>query len=120
MSRTKFDQLEDLQRRIDYLAESNSAVDREGLQTLRKRRNDIAHAIVRITRSDLGVAVAIVQAQLEAWGLVPPPPPYEFYAEASALRASERPGWSLEREYLCGVKNGDRTVMEYKYTEYIE
>ena len=119
MSRTKFEALEDLKGRIDYLADNEKVLDREALQRIRRRRNEIAHRIERVPAGELAHALAAVHRQLEAWGLVGPIPRYGFFAEHGAGEPSDREGFLFKSTVRVGIKHEDQVVLEYSWTEYL-
>jgi hypothetical protein len=119
MSRTKFEALEDLKGRIDHLADTEKVLDREALQRIRRRRNEIAHRIERVPAAELAHALAAVHRQLEAWELVGPIPRYGFFTEHGAGEPSDREGFIFKSTVRVGVKHEGQVVLEYSWTEYL-
>jgi hypothetical protein len=125
MSGRKFDGLEDLKERLEYLAGQGRILDVAALHEIRLRRNEIGHQVVQVSPAELDTAVPVVQRQLEAWGLVGPAPAYQFYFERGAMRElteqekADRPGFDWSRKYHVGVQREKRWVLEYSWTEYL-
>ncbi len=120
MTRRKFKELGDLERRIAYLADNGKVLDREALLGIRRRRNEIAHRIERVPADELSHALGAVHRQLEAWGLVGPMPPYGFFAEHGAGEPSDREGFMFKRAGRVGIKHEGQVVLEYTWTKYLK
>ena len=87
---------------------------------MRNRRNDVAHEAIEATGAELDEAISILHGQLQAWGIVGPPPPYTFFAERSGARASGRSESGIAFDYEIGVKRGEDWVLKYSFTSEIE
>jgi len=115
----RFEQLGNLHNRINTLAKEGRALDAQRLHAIRERRNDIAHQVWRVELAELEDAIAAVQLQLEAWGLVGRPPRYEAFAERSAARESDRPDSSAMWEWTVGIKRDGRAILAFNWREYL-
>lgn len=107
-----------IDRRLQFLDTAGKLLDFAALDAMRRRRNDIAHKVVRLDVAELNAAIATVQAQLEAWGLVGPAPTYERFAGGSGLYDPQRPEYAAARDYRVGVKENGTPALVLTYTVY--
>jgi hypothetical protein len=86
------------------------------VHAVRKQRNLLAHeAGQSCTWQALASAIADGHAELQYLGMVGPRPAYEFFGERSGIKASAR-GHKFAQDYVYGLKDNGRPVMEVKWT----
>jgi hypothetical protein len=111
---------EDLNGRVQYLADHGLTPNGDVLQEVRKRRNVFAHEPdapcdwVVLQRD-----IEIIETGMTGLGLVRRTPVLEHYAERSAMRESEDPGVAWERTFEYGVRANGRPALEVKWTQKI-
>jgi len=109
-----------LKRRLDALGEANKLLNAGACHAIRERRNEVAHQAIEVTPVELDEAVRVLHGELQSWQVVGPLPAYEFHAERSAARASDKPGFSMAFDFDAGVKLAGGWVLRYRVTQDIE
>lgn len=108
---------EDLHHRILLVGERGIVEGSGELLGFKDKRNLIAHEGDHATWDELGDAIDMVEALLIKMGYVDKRPDFRWYAERSAFRGSQAAGVIGEQDYCYGLKEGDRKIIEVKWTE---
>jgi hypothetical protein len=119
MTEAEHANLSTLNRRLKARDAAGKLLDGKACHRVRERRNNVAHEVIEATEAELNEAITVLHGQLQAWGVVGPPPAYGFHAERSGARASDKPGGSIAFDYEVGVKRGETWVLKYSFTKEI-
>jgi hypothetical protein len=110
-----------LNGRLKRLWDRGDLKNYDALDHIRSRRNEIGHEFGKdATPEEFNSACIAVEDQLVEWQLIGGGPAYTLYWEASAMRATQKPDYSYERDYIVRVMNGDNVVAESKSVLYFE
>lgn len=106
--------------RIKLLAEEGLLRRRERADAIRKRRNELAHEADGVADwSELETALSAAHQELQHLGLVGDRPAYDFYAERSAVRATDRRDAIGEWSRSFGLRRDGRVVIEFSSVEHL-
>ena len=106
----------DLCNQIDFMKEKKSVMNASALHGLRKKRNKVAHELKLIKWSDLDDAINTVEIELQNWNMVRKRPQFEFFAEKSGVRDSDKPGFRYEEDTEFGLTLRGKKVFIHKTT----
>lgn len=111
---------DDLNGRLQFLADHGLIPNGDVLQEVRRRRNASAHEPEAscdwvVLQRD----IEIIETSMTGLGLVKPTPVLEHYAERSAMQGSGEPGVAWERTFEYGVRENGRPAFEVKWTQKI-
>ena len=108
---------DDLKGRIGILGDSGKLSTKDNLQSLRCRRNDLAHKLLFATWDELSAAVDLVEAALQELAIVGARPTLEYFGERSAVSESPDPNALFIRKFKCGIKENGQVALEHSWTE---
>lgn len=108
----------DLNGRVQYLADHGLIANGDVLQEVRSRRNAFAHEPDAfcdwlVLQRD----IEVIEASMTELDLVKTTPVLEHYAERSAMRGSGEPGVAWERTFEYGVRENGKPALEVKWTQ---
>ena len=101
---------------IQLLVEHKSVLDSSELHAIRHTRNDVAHNLKFNDWDYLVYSINIIEKELQKWGLIGNRPDYQFFAERSATRESEKESFAFAQDFKVGVKLDDTMIWGYEWT----
>ena len=101
---------------IQLLVEHKSVLDSSELHAIRRTRNDVAHNLKFNDWDYLVYSIDIIEKELQKWELIGNRPDYQFFAERSAARKSEKEGFAFAEDFKVGVKLDDILIWGYAWT----
>lgn len=113
----------DVNGRIEALRKKKKLIDPDALHQLRKRRNELAHAMQKLTTRELNAGIATVEKQLQAWDFIGTRPNYIPFTDQSQWRKrnveSDLP---YERDFSIGVQIAEtgEPVLSYDYEQRVD
>lgn len=109
---------DDLNGRIEFLADSGRLPDPGPLHAIRKRRNALAHEPDSFcTWADLEKDTGKIEAALLQFNLVTKSKKLEFFYERSGMYPSEEPDVAFTRRLAYGVKEDGEIALQVTWEE---
>jgi hypothetical protein len=106
--------------RIKYLTREQLLKDASKVDSLRERRNDLAHEASRsCTWDELDQAIDVVDAELQHLGLSGPRPHFDFYAVREAPTNPTDPRYLMSTRYCFGLNRDGKSVIEFGWTTHM-
>ena len=111
---------ENLNGRLQYLADKGLLQGTDELHKIRTRRNALAHEpSAACTWEELAEDILLMEVSLVSLDLVRPTEELEYFAERSALQASSEPGIRFFYRITYGVKEGGQPALEISFEKKI-
>jgi hypothetical protein len=110
----------DLNGRINYLADNGHLSDRSSLHSIRGTRNALAHEPTGVVDwPELDRDVAAIHSALLELKVVDEMPKWEIFSERSAAQTGEIPNSICTFHYRIGIKHADELVAEIKWATHL-
>lgn len=106
----------DLNGRIEILADNGMLTERDKLHNLKNRRNVLAHELEFAKWDELSSSVGLIESTLQGLGFVGDRPKLEYFGERSAIRESPDPNILVTWEFKCGIKENGQVALEHTWT----
>lgn len=109
---------DDLNGRLQYLADKALLDGVDRMQDIRRKRNEFAHEPgASCVWSDLERDVALIETCLVSLGLTRDTPKLEYFSERSAMEGSTEPGIKFSRRFSYGVKENGKIALEVTWVQ---
>ena len=108
----------DLNGRLEYLKDKNLLQGVDILHGVRAKRNELAHEPdSKCQWATLRQDMVLIENALVSLGLARRTGDLQYFAERSAMQASQEPGVAFSRTFSYGVKESGKLALEIKFRQ---